>query len=48
MFIELSTSTMAGITGTATGFIGDLMPLIVIVFGISIGLWVVDHFLFRR
>ncbi len=48
MFFDLGTSTMAGITEITTGLIGDLMPLIVVVLGLGIGLWILDHFIARN
>lgn len=45
--INLSTNDINGIVGWAGTLVGDLMPLIIIVIGISIGIWVVTSFLRR-
>lgn len=47
-FFELSEATMAGIVENASSIIGNAMPLIVIILGIGIGLWILDHFLLRK
>jgi hypothetical protein len=45
VFFEFSSSTMAGIIGYAGDLIGNAMPLIVVVVGVSIGLWILAHFI---
>lgn len=47
-FFTLTTSTMAGIIDSASTLIGNAMPLVVIILGIGIGLWILDHFLLRK
>jgi hypothetical protein len=47
-FFQLSSSTIAGIIDSASTLIGNAMPLVVIILGIGIGLWILDHFLLRR
>jgi len=45
---EFTTSSMASILDYTGTLIGNAMPLIVIILGIGIGLWILDHFLLRR
>lgn len=47
-FFEFSTSTIAGIIDYASTIIGNMMPYVVIILGIGIGLWILDHFLHRN
>ncbi len=48
MFFEFSTSSIASIISYTGNLIGDVMPLIVIIIGIGIALWILDHFLLKR
>lgn len=45
--ITLATSDMSGILGYAGELVGDFMPLLIVVIGISIGLWVINAILHR-
>ncbi len=44
---ELTGESTASIVGWAGQLISNVMPLLVIVLGIGIGLWILDHFLHR-
>ena len=44
-FTSENINTILAYTGT---LIGNAMPLVVIILGIGIGLWILDHFLLRR
>ena len=46
--IEFSTTTIAGIVNYATDVIGGVMPYVVIILGVGIGLWILDHFIAKR
>lgn len=36
-----TTNDMLGITGWATEVVGDAMPLLIVIIGIAIGVWVI-------
>lgn len=46
--IEFSTSTMTLIRATITEIVGDFLPLIVVILGIEIGLWIVEKLLQKK
>ena len=43
--IDITTSNMATMISYITGMIGDLMPLILVVLGVSLAFMVVDYLL---
>ena len=45
---EFTTSTISSILAYTGNLIGSVMPLIVVVIGIGIALWIIDHFILRR
>lgn len=45
---EFTTSSMDKILAYTGNLIGSVMPLIVVVIGIGIALWILDHFLLRK
>lgn len=47
MFFEFSTSSIASVLGYTGELIGDAMPLIVVILGIGIGLWILSYFIHR-
>lgn len=44
---EFTTSSVASIVGWTGELISNVMPILVIILGIGIGLWILDHFLHR-
>lgn len=44
----ISTEQINLIISNMTGLIGDLMPLILLIMGISIGLWIISSLVFKQ
>lgn len=42
MFFEFNSTHISDILGVVGDLVGDLMPLIVLILGITIGLWVIQ------
>ena len=45
--ITLATSDMTAILGYAGSLVSDLMPLLVVIIGIGIGMWIISYFIKR-
>lgn len=44
----ISTEQIDLIISNMTGLIGDLMPLVLLIMGISIGLWIISSLVYRQ
>ena len=44
----ISTEQINLIISNMTGLIGDLMPLVLLIMGISIGLWIISSLVYRQ
>lgn len=47
-FLTISSEDVAAIVGYGADLIGNLMPVIVVILGISLGLWIFDHIFHKK
>lgn len=45
---EFTTSSVSSMLAWTGNLISNVMPLIVVILGIGIALWILDHFLLKR